>query len=146
MAVEDAAASLGAGRRVTAGTALRALEAGASGEVWRAVGGERRALGGEGWRGVAACQGCPSGMGRGVWLSMRLDAAAASRAAVLAKVVVPQTSQISRRIFTRKFIDPPSHGRECRRAAPTGHQMAPDAVSWQDGTFGPCHETQFHAW
>ena len=48
--------------------------------------------------------------------------------------------------FKTLFIDPPSHGRGYRRAAPTGHQMAPDAVSWQDGTFGPCHETQFHAW
>ena len=44
------------------------------------------------------------------------------------------------------FIDPPSDGRQCRHAAPTGHQMAPAAVSWHDGTFGPCHETQLHAW
>ena len=41
-------------------------------------------------------------------------------------------------IFTRKFIHPPSDGRRCSHAAPTGHQVAPDAVSSHDGIVSAC--------
>ena len=40
--------------------------------------------------------------------------------------------------FKTLFIDPPSHGRRAGHAAPTGHQMAPDAVSSHDGIVSAC--------
>ncbi len=53
------------------------------------MGGERRALGGEGWRGVAA-SGLPVRHESRCVVVDASGAAAASRAAVLAKVVVPE--------------------------------------------------------
>ena len=40
--------------------------------------------------------------------------------------------------FKTLFIDPPSDGRRCSHAAPTGHQVAPDAVSSHDGIVSAC--------
>ena len=41
-------------------------------------------------------------------------------------------------IFKTLFIDPPSDGLGWRDAAPTGHQMAPAAVSSHDGIVSAC--------